>query len=114
MERQRDESLLLFHDELSQESHHANSDDKDESLPDVKLSTERFLVIICILVVELCERLTYYAVLANLIFYCKDVLNLAPPLPSTIALTFQGKFTLTSSTLGQMGMCDIILWVALR
>jgi len=49
MERQRDESLLLFHDELSQESQHANSDDKDESLPDVKLSRERFLVIICIL-----------------------------------------------------------------
>ena len=73
-------------------------------------------MIICILVVELCERLTFYGVLANLIFYCKDVLNLAPPdpLPSTIALTFQGKFTLTSSTLGQMGMSDIILWVALR
>ena len=114
MERQRDESILLFHDELTQESQHANSDDEDESLPDVRLSRERFPVIICILVVELCERLTFYGVLANLIFYCKDVLNLASPLPSSIALTFQGKFTLTSSTLGQMGMSDIILWVALR
>ena len=115
MERQRDESRLLFHDELSQESQYANSnDDEDESLPDVNLSRERFLVIICILFFELFERLTFYGVAANLVFYCKDVLNLASPLPSTIALAFQGKFTLTSSTLGQMDREDIILWVALR
>ena len=112
MERQRDESLLLFHDELSQESQHANSNDEDESLSDVKLSRERFFVMICILFFELFERLTFYGVAANLIFYCEDVLNPSSPLPSTIALAFQGKFTLIvrfSSTLGQMGMCDIIL-----
>ena len=112
MERQRDESPMLFHDELSQESQNANSNDEDESLPDVKLSRERFLVIICILFFELFERLTFYGVAANLVFYCKDVLKLASPLASTIALAFQGKFTLITrflSTLGQMGMCDIIL-----
>ena len=114
MERQRDESRLLFHDELSQESQHANSNDEDESLPDVNLSRGRSLVIICILFFELFERLTFYGVAANLIFYCEDVLNLTPPLPSIIALAFQGKFTLTSSPLGQMGMSDVILWVALR
>ena len=112
MERQRDESRLLFHDELSQESQHANSNDEDESLPDVKLSKEKCRVIICILFFKLFERLTFYGVAANLIFYCEYVLHLAPPLPSNIALAFQGKFTLIvrfSSTLGQMGMCDIIL-----
>ncbi|XP_074619064.1 solute carrier family 15 member 4-like isoform X2 [Acropora palmata] len=90
MERQRDESRLLFHDELSQESQYANSNDEDESLPDVNLSRERFLVIICILFFELFERLTFYGVAVNLVFYCKDVLNLASPLPSTFALAFQG------------------------
>jgi len=112
MERQRDESRLLFHDELSQESQHANSNDEDESLPDVKLSRERCLVIICILFFKLFERLAFYGVAANLIFYCKYGLKLDSPLPSTIALAFLGKFTLIvrfSSTLGQMGMCDIIL-----
>ncbi|XP_067054756.1 solute carrier family 15 member 4-like [Acropora muricata] len=90
MERQRDESRLLYHDELSQESQHANSNDEDESLPDVNLSRGRSLVIICILFFELFERLTFYGVAANLIFYCEDVLNLTPPLPSIIALAFQG------------------------
>ena len=50
-----------------------------------------YLVVLCILFVELCERLTYYGVTVNLVFYCKDVLKLASPLPSTITLAFQGK-----------------------
>ena len=51
----------------------------------------RYLVVLCILLVELCERLTFYGVTVNLVFYCKDVLKLASPLPSTITLAFQGK-----------------------
>ena len=85
MESRSDQSPLLFNDEYIHESQH-------NSVPEVKLSRKRFLVVICILVVELCERLTFYGVLANLIFYCKDVLNLASPLPSTISLVFQGRF----------------------
>ena len=53
--------------------------------------TRRYLVVLCILFVELCERLTFYGVTVNLVFYCKDVLKLASPLPSTIILAFQGK-----------------------
>ena len=53
--------------------------------------TRRYLVVLCILFVELCERLTFYGVTVNLVFYCKDVLKLASPLPSTITLAFQGQ-----------------------
>ena len=92
MESQGDESPLLSHDEYIHERQRENSDSQHKSLPEVKLSRKKFLVVICILVVELCERLTFYGVAANLIFYCKDVLNLASPLPSTISLVFQGRF----------------------
>ena len=92
MESRSDQSPLLFNDEYIHESRRENSNSQHNSVPDVKLSRRRFLVVICILVVELCERLTFYGVLANLIFYCKDVLNLASPLPSTISLVFQGRF----------------------
>ena len=57
-----------------------------------------YLVVLCILSVELCERLTYYGVTVNLLFYCKDVLKLASPLPSTIALAFQGKVSVQNFT----------------
>ena len=124
MERESDESPLLFPNEHIRENQRANSNCEHESVPEVRLSRKKLLVVICILFVELCERLTYYGVAANLIFYCKDVLNLASPLPSTIALAFQGKFKMiegfynrTSFPLGQSirtGMCYIILGVALR
>ena len=54
-------------------------------------ATTRNLVVLCIVFVELCERLTFYGVAANLVFYCSDVLKLPSPLPSTITLAFQGE-----------------------
>lgn len=53
-------------------------------------SKKTTLVVLCILFVELCERLTFYGLTANLVFYCRDVLKLSSPLPSTVALAFQG------------------------
>lgn len=50
----------------------------------------RYLVVLCILVIELCERLTYFGITVNMVFYCQNVLKLASPLPSTINLIFQG------------------------
>ena len=66
---------------------HNGSKERQKESASSKRST---LVVLCILFVELCERLTFYGVTANLVFYCKDVLKLASPLPSTIALAFQG------------------------
>ena len=74
-------------------------DDQDERprenagslLQEPALKKRRYLVVLCILFVELCERLTFYGVAVNLVFYCKDVLKLTSPLPSTITLAFQGK-----------------------
>lgn len=84
-----DNSPLLVHDENS-EGRFSKPISEEEHLISGQRSRKKFLVVVCILFVELCERLTFYGVVANLIFYCKDVLNLASPLPSTIALAFQG------------------------
>lgn len=45
---------------------------------------------LCILLTELCERLTFYGLTANLVLFCKDMLGFRAPYPTTVNLLFQG------------------------
>ena len=85
--RKHEDELSLVPDERADAKRVNTRDRAQQSVS----RRRRHLVVLCILFVELCERLTFYGVTVNLVFYCKDVLKLTSPLPSTITLAFQGK-----------------------
>lgn len=51
---------------------------------------DKLVVTLCILITEFCERLTFYGLVANMVLFCKDELDLPAPWPSTINLIFSG------------------------
>lgn len=85
-----DASLIQAGREHEAADSNSEVEDGPNSVEQPSMMKTRYLVVLCILFVELCERLTFYGVAANLVFYCKDVLKLISPLPSTITLAFQG------------------------
>lgn len=50
----------------------------------------RMFVMMLILVTELCERLTYYSIIANLVLFCTNKLHYSSPDASTVTLIFTG------------------------
>lgn len=107
------ENRPSIHENQGNEEEQRSQRSIDESLlsstdqrPDV---TTRNLVVLCILFVELCERLTFYGVAANLVFYCSSVLNLSSPLSSTITLAFQGEIMCIFRNEDRLGTAGHIL-----
>lgn len=50
----------------------------------------RTSVVICILFIELCERMTFYSISGNLVLFCTSVLLTDSPTAATISLAFTG------------------------
>ncbi|KAK7442686.1 hypothetical protein BaRGS_00040510, partial [Batillaria attramentaria] len=55
-----------------------------------QFSPRKLVVVMCILVTEMCERLSYYSVVANLILFCTSVLKFTSNDAATISLVFAG------------------------
>lgn len=69
------------------------SDKYKESQSDAvekKMTKGRLFIVGCILVMELCERLTYYSVVANMVLFCSSKLKYSDDDASVITLVFSG------------------------
>lgn len=54
------------------------------------ITKDKLLVVVCILMCELCERLTYYSCVANLVLYCTSRLEMVTSTATTVSLVFSG------------------------
>ncbi|XP_046556904.1 LOW QUALITY PROTEIN: solute carrier family 15 member 4-like [Haliotis rubra] len=64
--------------------------EKSRSKTNVKFGATKVFVVMSILICELCERLTYYSIVANLILFCTSTLKYSSPDAATISLVFSG------------------------
>ena len=56
------------------------------------ISKERLFVVLSILVLELCERLTFYSVVANMVLFCTSILKMSSDQASVVTWVFAGNF----------------------
>ncbi|XP_038060271.1 solute carrier family 15 member 4-like [Patiria miniata] len=54
------------------------------------IQRDRLGVVLCILVLELCERLTYYSIAGNLVLYCTNELKFSSADATTVTFIFTG------------------------
>lgn len=65
--------------------------EKGDVAEEKKMTSAKLFVVGSILVTELCERLTYYSVVANMVLFCSSILNYSDDDASVITLVFAGK-----------------------
>lgn len=77
--------------------HNTNENDSSTQMRNVHNFNEResesevdVFAVACILLTELCERLVYYSVLANMILFCTSKLDMSSTTAATINLVFSG------------------------
>lgn len=61
---------------------------------------KKLQVIICVLLVELCERFTFFGIVCNMILFCTVKLGYDNYLAATVNLCFVGASTLTPVLVG--------------
>ncbi|XP_071954266.1 solute carrier family 15 member 4-like [Antedon mediterranea] len=72
-------------------------DEEEKKKPDS--ISNRYFVVLCILLCELCERLTYYGIVGNLVLYLTIELDYSSAAASSISLVFTG-FVYTTPLFG--------------
>ena len=89
--------LISENNDLLSTSHGASSNSSFNTRNQITGRGRKTLVVICILVTELCERITYLGLGANLLLFASSELNLDPPWPSTISYLFSGWYNINFS-----------------
>lgn len=73
------------------------------STPDLgppRKSRKKLQVIVCVLLVELCERFTFFGIVCNMILFCSVKLGYSNCVAATVNLCFVGASTLTPVVVG--------------
>lgn len=73
----------VFVDDISEEVDPTGTKDK--------MTRKKFLVVLCILLTEMCERLTFYSVVANMALYGTSVLKYSSTTSADMTNIFSGK-----------------------
>ena len=101
-EKEKDATAVQFADDVGKEPNKTGG----------KITGKRMFVVASILATELCERLTYYSVVANMVLFCTSELNFSSDDASVVTLVFSGKkkcFILETLCYFTKGYCFFLL-----